>query len=212
MKKLFAITSAAILFASSALGSTVQLNVTVPGSGTPFDFDSDGTNNWPLVRLWDGTTKMTVNANGQASAANSTPVTLPITQYSADPCTMHGDIIGTATKSSVAISTTAGTTQLVGPLSLNQVYICSIFIQPSAAATVSIVGGLGGACTTGTPAAIAGSTTLANGIALTTSNGFIAGNGGATVMSTTTSGHGVCLEQVGTAQLSGYMTYVQTQF
>lgn len=167
----------------------------------------------PSTVLIDKTgTPVTINSNGQTSAANGAPVSLPLTQYSQDPCTLHGDIIGTATKSTVAISTAAGTTQLVAPLSLNQVYICSIFIQPSAAATISIIGGLSGACTTGTPAAIVGSTTLANGVALTTSNGFAPGNGGATLFSTTTPGHGVCLEQVGTAQLSGYMTYVQTQF
>jgi hypothetical protein len=50
MKKITLALAALLLGVSGALSATVQFNVTVPGSGTPFDFDSDGTNNWPLVR------------------------------------------------------------------------------------------------------------------------------------------------------------------
>ncbi len=39
--------------------------------------------------------------------------------------------------------------------------------------------------------------------------GFQAGDGGATVMSTTTAGHGVCILQSGTTKIAGTMEYVQ---
>ena len=143
------------------------------------------------------------NSNGQASSANSQPVVLPSTQVANDLCTLQR-------KTNVAISTTAATVQLVAPVSLNQVYICSIVIISTSNDTINIIGGLGATCATGTPVAIAGSTTTASGMDITATQGFVAGNGGASVMQTTTAGHGVCLTQTGTTKLAGSMTYVQS--
>lgn len=143
------------------------------------------------------------NPNGQASLNNGQPVSMAAVQVTADLCTLQRKI-------NVPISTTAAVTQLVAPVSLNQVYICSIFIQPTANDTVSIIGGLGSTCATGTPLAMAGSTTAASGMDVLASQGFAPGNGGGTLMSTTTAGHGVCLTHTGSTKLAGFMTYVQS--
>ena len=216
MKPRFFLALTAFLFAADASAATVQLNATVPSSGTPFDFDSDGTNNWPLVRCWDGTTKCTLNssdgglvvhvananANGQQSANNSSPVVLPPTQVTTDPCALN-------TKINVPLSTTAGRYQIVAPVALKRVYICSIVIKSTAADSISLVGGLGSSCTTGSPLAIVGSTTPANGVDVGALDGWSQGNGGGTIYSTTTAGHGVCLVQSGTTKIAGALTYVQ---
>lgn len=142
------------------------------------------------------------NANGQATAANSSPVVLPAAQVTADPCSLN-------TKVNFTISTTAGTLQLVAPSGSTQVYICSLFTVGATASIQNIVGGTGSTCTTGTPVAIAGSTTAANGMSFAANGGFTFGNGGGTILRTTTAGHGVCLIQSATAQISGGGTYVQ---
>ena len=60
-----------------AVVSVVQDNVQVPttGSLTPFDFLNDGTNSWPLIDIFDGTTHGTFNADGGlATHLNNTSV------------------------------------------------------------------------------------------------------------------------------------------
>ena len=143
-----------------------------------------------------------VNANGQATAANSSPVVLPAAQVTADPCSLN-------TKTNFTISTTSGTLQIVAPSGSTQVYICSLLTIGATASIQNIVGGTGATCTTGTPVAIAGSTTAANGMSFAANGGFTFGNGAGTVLRTTTAGHGVCLIQNGTAQISGGGTFVQ---
>lgn len=142
------------------------------------------------------------NANGQATASNSSPVVLPAAQVTADVCSLNA-------KTNFTISTTSGTVQLVPPSGSTQVYICSLFTIGATASVQNLVGGTGASCTTGTPIAIAGSTTAANGMSFAANGGFTFGNGGGTILRTTTAGHGVCLIQSGTAQISGGGTYVQ---
>lgn len=119
-----------------------------------------------------------------------------------DPCTQ-------VTKTNAAIATAVGTTQLVAPSGSTQVYVCSLSLISAATATVNLVGGTGATCTTGTPVAALGSTTAANGMSLAANGGLTFGNGGATVVRTTTAGHGLCLIQSGTTALAGNITYVQ---
>lgn len=119
-----------------------------------------------------------------------------------DPCTQ-------LTKTNFTIATSAGTVQLVAPSGSTQVYICSLFTIGATASIQNIVGGTGATCTTGTPVAIAGSTTAANGMSFAANGGFTFGNGGATVLRTTTAGHGVCLIQSATAAIAGGGTFVQ---
>lgn len=119
-----------------------------------------------------------------------------------DPCTQ-------LTKTNFTISTTSGTVQLVAPSGSTQVYICSLVTVGATASIQNLVGGTGATCTTGTPVAMLGSTTAANGMSFAANGGFTFGNGGATISRTTTAGHGVCLIQNATAQISGGGTYVQ---
>lgn len=166
--------------------------------GTPAAYGSTPTGNALSANVFVTNT----NANGQATAANSSPVVLPAAQVTADPCSLN-------TKVNFTISTTAGTLQLVAPSGSTQVYICSLFTVGATASIQNIVGGTGSTCTTGTPVAIAGSTTAANGMSFAANGGFTFGNGGGTILRTTTAGHGVCLIQSATAQISGGGTYVQ---
>jgi hypothetical protein len=182
---------------------------------------------WPLMEIYDAAgNQATVNAsdhgltvhqansnpNGQNSVANSQPVVPPLATYSQDPCYLHGDIVGTATKQSVAFSSSAAAFTLVAPVALNQVYICFITLVSTAADSISLVGGLAPNCTTGTPLAMAGSLTAANGMDIAANQGWVAGSGLGTVYSTATSGHGVCILQSGATKIAGSIVYVQTQF
>jgi hypothetical protein len=121
---------------------------------------------------------------------------------SADPCT-------SGTKQNFTIATSSGTVQIVAPSGSTQVYICSLITIGATASIQNIVGGTGATCTTGTPVAMAGSTTAANGMSFAANGGFTFGNGGASVLRTTTAGHGVCLIQSATAALAGGGTFVQ---
>jgi hypothetical protein len=128
--------------------------------------------------------------------------TARIGYVSDDPCTQ-------LTKSNIAFGNSAGTTQLVAPSGILQVYVCSFSVIAAAGATVNLVGGTGATCTTGTPVALIGSTTPASGMVLAANGGLTFGNGGASVTRTTTAGHGVCLIQSGAIALAGNITYVQ---
>lgn len=194
---------AAIVAVPAIASLTVSgLNVALPGGGTAlfaYVTDSVAGWSWPLVQIWDGVNKMVVVPLGQAASNASIPVVLPAVQVPNDLCTMQR-------KTKVAISTTAASTQLVGAVALNQVYICSIFIQPTANATISIIEGGSTTCTS--PTAMAGSTTPV--LALLAANGFVHGDGAGTILQTSVAGDGVCLVQSGTVQLSGYLLEVQS--
>ena len=107
-----------------------------------------------------------VNANGQATAANSSPVVLPAAQVTADPCSLN-------TKTNFTISTTSGTLQIAAPSGSTQVYICSLFTIGATASIQNIVGGTGATCTR--PALRLPSqvqTTAANGMSFVANGGF----------------------------------------
>lgn len=144
--------------------------------------------------IWD----LDVLTRGAIPAGTNT-----IGYTSADPCAQGKG-------SPFSFSSASGEFQIVAPSGTTQVYICSLILNentPSVA--VSVVGGTGATCTTGTPVALAGSTTAANGMTWPVTGGFTFGNGGATALKTTTAGHGVCILQSGTTQISGGGMYVQ---
>ena len=68
MKRPHLLAAAVLLISSPALAvvSVTQNNVQVPTTGTlsPFDFLNDGTNSWPLIDLFDGTTHGTFDGDG----------------------------------------------------------------------------------------------------------------------------------------------------
>lgn len=154
----------------------------------------------PATVLIDKTgTPAVILPPGAASENNSTPVVVSHTEITADPCSL-------LKKTTLAFSSTAAEFVIVPPVAITQVYICHITVAMTASVSLSLVGGLAPNCTTGTPLAIAGSTTAANGMDIPP---FAPGDGAATIYSTTTSGHGVCILQSGTTKIAGTVSFVQ---
>lgn len=141
-------------------------------------------------------------ATNTGAAIPSQATSIPIGGVTNDPCQYQ-------TKVPFTLASSSGTTQIVAPSGSTQVYICSFSLIAGATAVVNVVGGTGASCTTGTPVAMFGSTTAASGASLAANGGLTFGNGGASVMRTTTAGHGVCVIQSGTTALAGGGTYVQ---
>ena len=136
----------------------------------------------------------------QVDASKNLKVT--VANASTDPCTN--------TKTNFAIATTATTLQMVAPSGSTQIYVCSLSLIVGGATAVNVIGGTGATCTTGTPVAAIGTTTPTTlGMSLPANGGLTFGGGLGTVTRTTTAGHGLCLVQSGSAQLSGNITYVQ---
>jgi hypothetical protein len=196
---------------SSLVDST---GAAVGTAGAPLRIDPTGTTTQPVSAA-----ALPLPAGAATSANQSTEITalntivtntgaaIPagnslIGFTSSDPCTQ-------GMKTNIAIASATGTTQVVAPSGITQVYVCSFSVIAAAAAVVNLVGGTGATCTTGTPVAIMGSTTAGSGMSLAANGGLTFGNGGASVTRTTTAGHGVCLIQSGTTALAGSMTYVQ---
>lgn len=192
---------------SFASVTTIQKNVTVPGSGTPFDFGNDGTNSWPLMQLWDGTNLGVVNPNGQATVGNSAPVVLPAVQVTQSPCGLQKSTTVTLTSSNTA------STQLIALAALNTIYICSVLIKPTAATVFNLIEGVGTNCTGGSPApqAVVGSTTAANGVPLAALGDGFALASSTGVWTTHAPGDALCFTQTVAEALSITLSYVQTQ-
>ena len=201
MKKIL-LALALLAFATPAV-ALVQLNVTVPGSGTSFNFDQDGSSHdWAVTGILGiaGDNQVDVNSNHQMLIDTGTSGSL-YTAITADPC---GGL-----KSNVPIATSSGNTQLVAGSSGKKVYICSIVTVGGTASVQNIIEGTGAACTTANEAAIIGSTTAASGMSFAANAGFAYGAGVGMVGVTATAANGVCLLQSGTAAIAGNMTYVQ---
>jgi hypothetical protein len=120
--------------------------------------------------------------------------------YIADPCQTHA-------KTNVPISQTSSGTVITGTASKKN-YVCSLALISSAGVNVSLVE-YSGACAGGTPVALLGSTTAANGLSLGVNGGLTLGNGAATVVGGSTAGYNVCLLQNGAGTVAGNLTYVQ---
>ncbi len=123
------------------------------------------------------------NANGQATMANSSPVTLASNQSVGDPCMFQA-------KTNVPISTATGTViALVAAVSAKKVYVCSLSLIANAAVAVSLSEGSGATCGTSNQAGVIGvatSGTAANGLSLAANGGLTLGNGGGTIAQTAT--------------------------
>jgi hypothetical protein len=87
-------------------------------------------------------------------------------------------------------------------------YICAITVVAGAAEIANVVEGTGTTCQTGT-AAIAGSTTAANGMSFAANGGWSSAGGNATVLAGKTANVDTCLVPSGSNRLSGFVTYVQ---
>lgn len=169
-----------------------------------------------FASISDGTTKATVNAgdsgltvhvantnaNGQALAAASSPVVLPAAQITADPCAL-------GVKTNLPISTNAtALTQIIAVSGSTKIYICSLNLSAPGATAFSLVRGTGTNCATGSPTAVMGSTTAANGMSFGATGGLTYGNGAGTVGSSNASDE-LCTLQSNAVQVAGNLTYVQ---
>lgn len=209
MRKI-AIALMAFLCATPSFASVtvIQKNVQVPSSGTltPFSFGNDGTNSWPVMQLWDGTNLGVVNPNGQATVANSAPVVLPAVQVTQSPCALQKSTTVTLTSNATA------STQLIGLVSLNTIYICSILVKNTSATVFNLIEGVGSNCTGGSPApqAVLGSTTPASGLPLAIlPDGFnLASPVG--IWTTHAPGDALCFTQTVAENVSITISYVQT--
>ena len=166
-----------------------------------FDVTTDGSGNYvPLSVIADGTAaanKMAVDAN---SAAKVNQAEVGGTAVVADPCQANA-------KLTAPISQTSSGTVITGT-SAKKNYVCSVALFASAAMQLSLVE-YSGTCTGGTPVALLGSTTAANGIPLAANGGIAFGSGVASVMNGSTNAYNVCLLQNGTGTAAGTIEYVQ---
>jgi hypothetical protein len=211
MKKLVFAFMTLLLGASSAFPQvTSTFPVTVPGGGTNFNFSCAVLNTppcWPLMSIWDGTTKMTAVSLGQALATFSIPVVPPITTYPQDPCFLQK-------KSQITLtSNSTGPLELIPLAALNTIYICALHVKPTAATIFNLVQGVGTNCTGGSPAQakLWGDTTVANGVPFSgLGDGTGWGSGLGTLISTIP-GDAVCFTQTAAELVSITIDYVKTQ-
>lgn len=137
-------------------------------------------------------------SNQNVTTLNTTAAA-PVTTN--DPCT------SAVAKTTKPFSQTAGAVLIAG-VSAKKTYICSMKLIAGAAEIYNIVEGTGSVCATGI-AALAGSTTAANGLSLAANGGITYGNGAAAVINSATAADDVCLTQSGSSRLSGSLTFVQ---
>lgn len=143
------------------------------------------------------------NANGQATAANSSPVVLPAAQVTTDPCSL-----GTKTNLPISQNGTSSV-QLIALSGSTVIYVCSLSLIAAGATTVVLTTGTGTACVTGN-AAVLGDTTanIANGLSLAANGGLTLGNGAGTVAKGAASSE-LCMTLGTNVRMSGNLTYVQ---
>lgn len=143
------------------------------------------------------------NTNGQATAANSSPVVLASNQIAADPCMFQA-------KTNLPISQNGtSSVQLIALSGATSIYVCSLALIAAAATTVAITTGTGTACVTGN-AAVIGSTTanIANSMSFAANGGLTLGNGQGTVAKGAASSE-LCMILGANVFVSGNLTYVQ---
>ncbi len=172
------------LTGKDAAGTTQNFGVTVDGSG----------NCYGNVGIVDGSAaanKATVKAASTNAATTDTALVMAPSPNPSTVCT-----------SIKPISQTTSTDLIT---STNKLHICGILIVSSAAQSVSLVEGTGTLCATGI-AALMGSTTAANGMALAANGGFSHTAERAFMVTQTTADH-LCLLQ-GTGNVSGFISYV----
>lgn len=143
------------------------------------------------------------NANGQATAANSSPVVLPAAQVTIDPCTL-----GAKTNLPISQSGTSSV-QLIALSGSTTIYVCSLSLIAAGATTAVITTGTGTACVTGN-AAVIGDTTanIANGLSFAANGGLTLGNGAGMIAKGAASGE-LCMTLGTNVRMSGNLTYVQ---
>jgi hypothetical protein len=106
-----------------------------------------------------------------------------------------------------AVSQTASSTTIPGSAG-KTTYICKVFLVSTTAQSISITEGTGTTCGTGA-LALAGHTTVANGMGLAANGGWTEGNGVGIVYTAQKLGDDVCVLQSGAGNVAGSISYVQ---
>jgi hypothetical protein len=198
--------------------TAASLNATVVGTGT-LATQVNGFTSWagstlgaianygtsPGAVLVPGVNAFVTNANtnGQATMANSSPVTLASNQAVADPCTFQA-------KTNLPINTNStSSVQLIALSGSTSIYVCSLSLIAAGATTVAFTTGTGTACVTGN-AAVIGSTTasIANSMALAANGGLTLGSGVGTIAKGAASSE-LCIILGSSVFVAGNLTYVQ---
>ena len=174
----------------------INAGVASTGSGVPSQAVYMGVNvGGNLVGIAPGTagTPSTQVASVQGETS-MTPVLA-----SNDPCT-------NGIKVSSPISETSPTARaIIAASGSAKIYVCSLALIAGSAGTVSLIEGT--SICTGSPKAVAGSLTAANGMSLAANGGLTLGGGHGTVASTATGGDAVCLYGF-TGTIAGVITAV----
>lgn len=150
-----------------------------------------------------GSYVLNTNTNGQAIAANSSPVVLASNQSVADPCMFQA-------KTNLPISQNGtSSVQLIALSGATSIYVCSLSLVAAGATTVALTTGTGSACVTGN-AAVIGTTTanIANSMSFAANGGITLGNGGGTIAKGAASSE-LCMILGTSVFVSGNLTYVQ---
>ena len=160
-----------------------------------------------------------VNANGQTTMANSSPVVVSSDQSpiknSLDPCSY-------SKKATALFNITASGASFITATAADYTYICQISVTTTTQTNFSIVAGTGSSvCTGGTPYPIFGNPaeTAANGaligVSATVGGGIVVGNGEATVGGGSVGGtvnYNLCalITTTNSPTVNGTILYVQT--
>jgi hypothetical protein len=154
------------------------------------------------VSMWqakDTTPCTAVSADGDAVIPCATRAGM-LWSRTYDPCTGNA-------KTTTPISSTADVA-IITATSGKKNYICSLSLVASAAEVVSVWEGTGTACGTGS-AALAGSTTEANGLSFAANGGIALVGGQGTALNGITANVDTCLRISGSNRVSGFVTWVQ---
>lgn len=184
-------------------GCSSSSSITSWGGGTLGAMGNYGTSPGAVLVPGVNAFVTNTNANGQATAANSSPVVLPVAQVTADPCSL-----GNKTNLPISQNGTSSV-QLVGLSGSTVIYVCSLSLIAAGATTVILTTGTGSACVTGN-AAVIGDTTanIANGLSLAANGGLTLGSGAGTIAKGAASSE-LCMTLGTNVRMSGNLTYVQ---
>lgn len=198
----------ALLFSQAAFAGTGTI-VVKDGNGTSQTYDviTDGSGRFgAMVGICDGSALASCATVGTLGTnPGSVPALLTnayILNGTTDPCASG---VG---KTTINISQ-AGTAVIVTGTPAQNIYVCGGLYNVADAESVSLIEGTGSTCSTGTPFALIGSTTAANGMALAANEGISLGTGAATTYyANHTAGDNLCILQSGTGRVAGGITYV----
>lgn len=184
-----AVTNTGTFAVQAAQSTASNLNATVVGTGTfAVQAASTQSGTWTVQ---PGNTANTTSWLVKTNDGTNTQIL--------DPCQ-------SATKLYQPISQTTST-QLFAGTSAKKTYVCHIFVLANSAETVTLVSGTGSVCAT-SPHAMIGPSSVTALSAIAANGGFSLGMGGFAIAASTTNADNVCLVQVGSAQLTGVISYV----